>query len=294
MSLELRDFGFTGLKVTPIGLGTGRIGGKDISDKDVDTLLNSALDLGINLIDTARSYGEAENRIGKFLKTRRSEFILSTKIGYDVEDTEDWTYDCVVKGVEKALRILQTDYIDIVHLHSCNKDILEKGEVIEALTKMRQEGKVKAPAYSGDNEALEYAVNSETFASLQSSINICDQKTINSFLHSAKQKYMGVIAKRPLSNFAWHENADQSDPNVIEYKRRIFEMNIDYGMPMEEAMIRFAAYTFGVDSIIVGTKNLAHFKSCVELVQKGKLPQEILDKIKNRFNEVGNSWSTLT
>ncbi|MBK7867158.1 MAG: aldo/keto reductase [Ignavibacteriales bacterium] len=104
---------------------------KELSDKKVDKLLNSVLDLGINLIDTARSYGEAENRIGKFLKHRRSEFILSTKVGYDVEGVEDWTFKCITEGVEKALRILQTDYIDIVHLHSCNKDILEKGKLLK-------------------------------------------------------------------------------------------------------------------------------------------------------------------
>lgn len=294
MSIELRDFGFTGLKVSAIGFGAGKIGGIELSDKKVDKLLNSVLDLGINLIDTARSYGEAEHRIGKFLKNRRSEYILSTKIGYDVEGVEDWTPKSITMGVEKALRILQTDYIDIVHLHSCNRDILEKGEVTEALTKMAQEGKIKVPAYSGDNEALEFAVHSGSFASIQSSINICDQKTINSILNQAKQNYMGVIAKRPLANFAWHENANLSDPVVEEYKRRIYEMNIDYGMPLEEAMIRFSTYTFGVDSIIIGSANIDHLKSNLKLAAKGKLPEELLNKIKNRFYESGKDWAALT
>ncbi len=294
MKFELRDFGFTGLKVSPLGFGAGRIGGKEMTDKKVEKLLNSVLDLGINLIDTARSYGESEHRIGKFLHNRRQEFILSTKIGYDVEGTQDWTYDSIIKGVEKALRILQTDYIDIVHLHSCNKDILEKGEVIEALTRMTQEGKVRVPAYSGDNDPLEFAIYSDSFAAFQSSINVCDQKTINSFLHPAKQKYMGVIAKRPLANFAWHEKANISDPVVAEYKRRIYEMNIDYGMSLEEVMIRFAAYTYGVDSILIGTNDLSHLKANIKLVQKGKLPDELITRIKSRFDEIGKEWQTLT
>ena len=295
MSMELRDFGFTGMKVTPIGFGAGRIGDKKkLSEKKVEKLLNTVLDLGINLIDTARSYGESEHRIGKYLAGRRSEFILSTKIGYDVEGTDDWTYDCVIKGVDKALRILQTDYIDIVHLHSCNKDILEKGEVTEALLRMTQEGKVKCHAYSGDNEALEYAVYSGSFAAIQSSINIADQKTINTLLHPAKQKYMGVIAKRPLANFAWGDNADLSDPNIAEYRRRIYEMNIDYGMPLEEAMIRFAAYTYGVDSILIGTSDVKHLKSAVKMVEKGKLPEDLLENIRNRYSETGSEWPNLT
>lgn len=294
MSIELRDFGFTGLKVSAIGFGAGKIGGKELSDKKVDKLLNSVLDMGINLIDTARSYGEAEHRIGKFLKHRRSEFILSTKVGYDVEGFDDWTFKCITEGVEKALRILQTDYIDIVHLHSCNKDILEKGEVIEALTKMAQEGKIKVPAYSGDNEALEFAVHSGSFASIQSSINIGDQKTVNTILHQAKQGYMGVIAKRPLANFAWHDKANLTDPVVEEYRRRIYEMNIDFGMPLEEAMIRFSTYTYGVDSILVGSTSIEHLKANVKLAGKGKLPDELIDQIKNRFNESGKDWTSLT
>lgn len=294
MSIEFRDFGFTGLKVSAVGFGAGKIGGSELSDKKVDKLLNSVLDLGINLIDTARSYGEAEHRIGKFLKHRRSEFILSTKVGYDVEGVEDWTFRCITEGVEKALRILQTDYIDIVHLHSCNKDILEKGEVTEALTKMAQEGKIKVPAYSGDNEALEFAVHSGSFASIQSSINICDQKTVNTILHQAKQGYMGVIAKRPLANFAWHEKANLTDPVVEEYKRRIYEMNIDFGMPLEEAMIRFSTYTYGVDSILIGSTSIEHLKANLKLAAKGKLQDELIDKIKNRFNDSGKDWAALT
>lgn len=294
MSMELRDFGFSGMKVTPIGFGAGHTGDIKMSDKKVEKLLNTVLDLGINLIDTARSYGESEHRIGKFLSARRSEFILSTKIGYDVEGTEDWTYDCVVKGVEKALRILQTDYIDIVHLHSCNKDILEKGEVTEALLRMTQEGKVKCHAYSGDNEALEYAVYSGSFASIQSSINIVDQKTINTLLHPAKQRYMGVLAKRPLANFAWGDNADLTDPVVAEYRRRIYDMNIDYGMPLEEAMIRFSAYTYGVDSVLIGTSDVKHLKAAVKIVEKGKLPEDLLERIKQRYSETGSDWANLT
>lgn len=294
MSLELRDFGFSGLKVTPIGFGAGKTGDKKTSAKKIEKLLNTVLDLGINLIDTARSYGESEHRIGKYLSARRHEFILSTKVGYDVEGTEDWTYNCIIKGVEKALRIMQTDYIDIVHLHSCNKDVLERGEVTEALTRMTQEGKVRCHAYSGDNEALEYAVYSGSFASIQSSINIADQKTINNLLHPAKQRYMGVLAKRPLANFAWADNANISDPNVAEYKRRIYEMNIDFGMPLEEAMIRFAAYTYGVDSILIGTSDVKHLKAAVQMIEKGKLPDDLLDRIRTRFSESGSSWNTLT
>jgi len=96
-------------------------------------LLNHALDLGLTLIDTARSYGLSEERIGRHLARRRDEFVLSTKVGYGIDGIPDWTYDCVVAGVDAARARLRTDVIDIVHLHSCGPGLLEAGEVARAL-----------------------------------------------------------------------------------------------------------------------------------------------------------------
>ncbi len=109
--MQLRDFANTGIKLTPLAFGAGLIGDENISEKQVETLLNSILDLGINLIDTARSYGISEERIGKHLSSRRNEFILSTKIGYGVEGYKDWTGDCINAGIERALKFLKTDHM---------------------------------------------------------------------------------------------------------------------------------------------------------------------------------------
>src|ERR1035437_1577658 len=128
--MELRQFGFTGLKVSALGLGAGHIGDYNADEKSVDKLLNTAVDLGVNLIDTARGYGASEERIGKFLSRRRNEIIFSTKVGYSIAGYEDWTYGCVIAGINEALKQLRTDYIDIVHLHFCPTDILRNNSVI--------------------------------------------------------------------------------------------------------------------------------------------------------------------
>ena len=196
-------FGKTGLNVSTIGFGAGLIGDTSISDKAVDSLLNTVLDCGINLIDTARGYGLSEERIGKFLKSRRKEFILSTKVGYDIHDYENWTYEIIIAGIENALRLLQTDYLDIVHLHSCELNILKSGNVIEALEKAKEQGKVRCLAYSGENEEVNFAVETNRFDNIQTSVNICDQRDIKTLISEAKQKGMGIIAKRPLANAPW-------------------------------------------------------------------------------------------
>ena len=77
---------------------------------------------------------------------------------------------------------MQTDYLDIVHLHSCELNILKLGEVIEALEKAKEQGKVKCIAYSGENEELNFAVNSNRFDGIQTSVNICDQRNIDEIL----------------------------------------------------------------------------------------------------------------
>ncbi len=293
MSLDIRDFGMTGLKVTALGFGAGMTGTDTLTDKEAKYLLNSVIDNGINLIDTARSYGLSEERIGKHLSNRRSEFILSTKVGYDVEGYEDWTYDCIIAGVDKALKILKTDYIDIVHLHSCNPDKLQEGAVTEALIRTVQEGKVRVPAYSGDNDALNYAVHSGKFGGVQASINITDQKAINDILYSAKKNYMGVIAKRPSANSVWKYSEAPVGDYIEQYFYRLKTMNIDFGMPVHEAALRFSAYTYGVDSIIVGTTNIEHLKENIAIIEKGKLSEDLYQQIRNKFNENGSHWYSL-
>ncbi|MBC7976941.1 MAG: aldo/keto reductase, partial [Myxococcales bacterium] len=174
--LEARPFGRTGLSVSALGLGAGEIGDAALDERDVETLLRTAVDCGVTLFDTARSYGESEARIGRFLAPVRDQVVLSTKIGYGVEGVADWTGECIRRGVDQALARMATDRIEIVHLHSCPIEILERGEVIAALHEARAAGKLRCAAYSGDNEALAWAAASGHFDSLQMSFSVCDQR----------------------------------------------------------------------------------------------------------------------
>ena len=131
--MKLRTLGKSGIKVSVLGFGAGHIGGYNLSELEVSHLLNSVVDLGINLFDTARAYGLSEERLGKHLCHRRNEVIISTKVGYGINGVADWSFDSIRLGIEEALVKLKTDYIDIVHLHSCSLEVLNRGEVIDAL-----------------------------------------------------------------------------------------------------------------------------------------------------------------
>lgn len=266
------------------------IGDETISEIEVESILNTVLDTGINLIDTARGYGISEKRIGRHLYHRRDEFVLSTKVGYGIDGYTDWTYDCIIAGIEEALQKLQTDYIDIVHLHSCPLETLQRGEVINALEEVVHKGKVRVAAYSGENEAFDFAVNSDRFGSGMASLNICDQRIIDRILHIAKDKGMGFIAKRPTANALWRFKEKPIGHYSEEYWVRWKEMTLDLEMNELEVALRFSAFIYGVDSCIVGTTNLDHIKKNAELIGKGKLPEEIVTQIQKAFRQNDNNW----
>src|ERR1700712_4330280 len=107
MTLVARAFGRSGpaaqLQVSPLGLGAGELGAAGLDDREVEQLLRTAVELGVTLIDTARSYGLSEERIGRHLRPVRDQIVLSTKVGYGVDGVPDWTAECIRRGVERAL-----------------------------------------------------------------------------------------------------------------------------------------------------------------------------------------------
>jgi aryl-alcohol dehydrogenase-like predicted oxidoreductase len=290
-TMEKREFGNTGLVVSALGFGAGQIGDGALGEAEAGALLNAAIDLGITLVDTARGYGLSEERIGRHLAHRRGEFVLSTKVGYDVPGYENWTGPCITAGVDAALGRLRTDAIDVAHLHSCPLDVLERGDVIEALERAVEAGKVRVAAYSGDNEPLEWAVASGRFGSVQSSVNIFDQRVIDRGLAAARARGLGLVAKRPVGNAPWRFAERPVGDYCEEYWTRMHAMMIvPYEIEWQELALRFTAWLPGVGSCIVGTRNLDHLRLNAELVARGPLPGETVEAIREAFREHDDGW----
>ena len=144
--LKTTTLGRTGLELTRLGYGCASI--KDVSEDVAETMLNLALDAGMNFIDTAVDYDRSEEFIGKFVSHRRSEFYLASKCGCPVpeepERAHDYTRGNIVAGVEQSLARMGTDYLDLVQLHSSltEETLLQHG-VIETLHDLRSQGKVR-------------------------------------------------------------------------------------------------------------------------------------------------------
>jgi len=288
--LVARPFGRTGLAVSALGLGAGEIGSDELDERDVETLLRTAVDCGVTLIDSARSYGQSEARVGRYLAPVRDLVVLSTKVGYGVEGVPDWTGECIRLGIDQALRRMATDRIEIVHLHSCPIETLERGDVIGALHDARQAGKIRCAAYSGDNEALAWAAASGQFDSLQMSWNLCDQRAA-SVIERAAANGLGVIAKRPLANAPWRYAEQPIGQEAEPYWLRWKALEVDPGgLAWDELAARFAAHFPGVSSAIAGTRQVAHLCHNVELVARGALEPAVVDAIRGRFAAVGADW----
>jgi aryl-alcohol dehydrogenase-like predicted oxidoreductase len=285
-----RNFGNTELKISALGFGAGEIGDYAVSENDSEKILNTVLDLGINLIDTARGYYASEERIGKYISYRRKEFILSTKVGYGIEGYADWSYDIILAGVDNALRLMKTDYIDIVHLHSCDLNTLQRGEVIEALHKTIEQGKVRVAAYSGENEELKFAVDLHSFGSVQTSINICDQIDLDGSIKLAKEKGIGVIAKRPIANAPWKYSERPFGQYCEEYWHRWKTMNLPEQKNWLDTFLRFTVFANGVDTAIVGTTNIEHLKSNIKIIEQGPLDDELKNLIIQSFKTHNQNW----
>lgn len=289
--MQYNPFGSSDFSVSVLGFGAGEIGDGSLSEDHVGSIVNQAADAGITLFDTARGYGESERRIGRHLSWRRKDLILSTKVGYGIHGLADWSYDIILAGIHEAMALMRTDYIDIVHLHSCPIEVLQRGEVLHALDQARQQGKIRVAAYSGENEALRFAAESAVLGGLQSSVNVFDQRVIDEVIPGAVKNGKGYIAKRPLGNIPWKYTDQPVGAYLETYWLRMKAMGLDFGSQWTETALRFTAFHTGISSCIAGTTNPVNLMANLAAIEKGPLPNEVVAQIRQAFKTHDQNWT---
>jgi aryl-alcohol dehydrogenase-like predicted oxidoreductase len=301
--MEKRILGKTGLEVSRLGVGLAEIGFELTMSNEAQAskVLNTALDAGMTFLDTAACYGNSEELIGRTVAHRRQEYVLATKCGHVAGgyEGEEWTAQTIQDSIDRSLKRLRTDYLDLVQLHTCSVDVLERGEVIQAVQNAQQAGKTRFIGYSGDNEAAEWAIESGIFDTLQTSFNLVDQRARTRLFPQAKRKEMGIINKRPIANGAW--GASQSPSSYADqYFERAQAMAALGPLPVaiEHRILLALGFTFAhdqVDTIIVGTQNPDHMESNIEWVNT-KLPvdEALVQELQRRFDEIGQDWVQLS
>lgn len=307
--MQRHRFGKTGLSVSALGFGAAPIGEYETEESSVAAIVNSLLDAGVNVLDTAAIYGGAEEMLGRTVSHRRQEFVLISKCGQAFPDLPGpaWSPQLIAATVDRALRRLRTDHLDVMLLHTCSLEVLQRGEALGALIQARQEGKVRYVGYSGDNEAAAYAVTFPDICVLETSVNLCDQANLDAVLPAAREHDVGIVAKRPLANTAWRR------PELLkgfyqDYARPYHERFLAMGLSAEalgftdgdwpEIALRFTLSQPEVSTAIIGTTKKENARRNVELADKGPLPAEIVQQLRAAFQRAekqsGSTWPGLT
>ena len=298
-ALERRRLGRTDIVASVLGFGGSEIGYQGVSARTVARLLGGALDAGLNAIDTAECYEDSEILIGKAIGARRHELYLFTKCGHAGGwGRADWCRAPLLASIERSLRRLSTDYVDLIQLHSCSLDHLRKGEAIEALERARARGWARYIGYSGDGAAARYAVECGRFDTLQTSISVADQEAVELTLPLAVARQMGVIAKRPIANVAWRYERKPAESYYQTYWSRLRTLDYRFLKSPDSAVataLRFTLSAPGVHTAIVGTTKPERWPENAALLRAGTLTPAEFERIRARWREVADaSWDGQT
>ncbi len=255
--IKQRKLGQTGISVSAMGLGTVKFGRNQKinypqnfnlpSDKEILEILSCAKNLGINLLDTAPAYGNSEERLGKLIN--RHDWIISTKVGEEFIDGVsyyDFSPQAIKKSIERSLKRLNTDYLDIVLVHSNGEDqkIIEESAVFSTLAACKKAGLIRAfgmstKTVSGGKQTVDHAdVVMVTYNPVQT-----EEQSVITY---AQQKNKGVFIKKAFAS-GHLQKISAADPVL--------------------AALQFIFKESGVSSVIMGTLNLDHLKHNVECAE---------------------------
>lgn len=283
--------GKTDLDISKVGLGTVEIGlPYDIADKRIPTdkeaeyILKSAVDLGITYIDTARGYGLAEERIGKFGISQLPGVIIGTKCAQFLDKGEDPRGAELKKSIradiEESLRQLQLDTLPLVQFHGGSVEQFKRGELIDIAKRLQQEGKVQywGAAVRGEDAALA-AIATGFFSTIQVAYSILDQRMRPQVLSQAKANNVGVINRSVLLKGALTPKRPTLPAALEPLKTAADQAEAiaqTLNLALPELAIRFAAVNPAVSTILIGTTNPEHLKSALTNVKAEPLTAETL------------------
>ena len=255
--MELRDLGSTGIRVSPLGLGTVKFGRNQQvkypsafeipDDASVKSILELARELGINLLDTAPAYGMAQQRLGQLLPGPREDWVIVSKVGEIFEkgrSSFDFSHAHTRAAVAQSLRDLHTDYLDCVLIHSSGDDlqILEHEGALDALRELKERGLIRAHGMSSKTVAGGLRVVEEMDVVMATANLEYDEE--RPVLEAARRLGKGVLVKKGLMS-----GHVQGLEGVRASMRHVF------GLP-------------GVSSMIVGTINPDHLRQNVAIMDE--------------------------
>lgn len=294
--MQKRRLGRTNLHVSEISLGTVEIGMNygiaapgDSTKPDESvarTLLNRALDSGINFIDVAPVYGESESFIGRALNERRKEFFLVSKVY--VPQSESMTSaevrSEVISSVTGSMKRLATTYIDILMVHSASAEVIARGAIAEALHELKNKGFIGFIGVSlYTEEAALLAIRSGQYDCIQIPYSALDRRPEANVLPEARTHDIGIITRSVLLQGALTHRCEFLSEKLTPLKQAVRQLAAATNLTVAELPELSYRYVLSHDSVhsaLVGTASLDELMSAVYFTSAGSLPKELIKSIR--------------
>ena len=304
--LRRRLLGRTGLEVTTLGYGAMDIsgehagGGRQLSGRQAEQILNAVLDVGINLLDTANDYGASEELIGRFAGHRRQDFYLATKCGCPVASDGQaappghvWTRENLLRNIETSLRRMKTDHVDVWQLHNPSVEQATAGDLVRTMEEVRAAGKARWIGVSSTLPHITEFITWGAFDTVQlpySGLERAHEDVITGAARAGRGTIIRGAVARGAPNFRrrlrMRLGLHSTDPWAMWAKAGLDE----FRGPRESRtafLLRFTLSHPGVHTTIVGTTNPAHLRENVRAVETGPLPADVYAEVKRRLELAG-------
>ena len=290
--MQQRTLGDTGLRATVLGYGAMELRDpQQVNDRQAEHLLGAVLDGGINFVDTSPDYGVSEDRIGAYLSHRRSEYVLATKGGCNVDahggrgsdPGHIWTREQLLANIEQSLRRLRTDHVDIWQLHNAPVEAVDGAALLEVMYEVQTTGKVRHVSISSTLPDLETYVERRAFATYQIPYSAL-QREHETVIGEAAAAGAGVIIRGGVAK--GEHSTKQSDRWALWETCKLDEFLAD-GESRSSFLLRLTITHPGMHTTIVGTRNPQHLADNLAAAERGTVPEDTYAEIKRRLTEAG-------
>ena len=317
--MQYRELGRTGWKVSAISFGAWAIGGTwgTVSDDESFAALNHALDNGVNFFDTADVYGDgrSERLLAKLRRERKEDFYIATKAGrrLDPHVTEGYNRENITAFVERSLKNLETETLDLLQLHCPPTEAYYMPELFDVLDDLTKVGKLQNYGVSVEKveEALK-AIEYPNVQTVQIIFNIFRQRPKDLFFAEAQRKKVGILARLPLSSgmltgkFTKESSFEKEDHRAFNRKGESFDRGetfsgFDYdsglevvdelrplvppGMSMTQMALRWLLMFPAVTCAIPGGKKVAQVDENVKAADLPALTDKTMSAIETIYNQ---------
>lgn len=302
--MEYRTLGKTGLKVSVAGLGCGgnsRLGlGRGASADDCVAVVRTAIDLGVNFLDTAEAYG-TEEIVGTAARSYdRDKLVISTKAIFRGGDE---AAEAVTRKVEAALRRLGLDYVDIFHFHAVNPEAYEhhRDVLAPALLKLKEQGKVRHVGVTEtgprdpQQKMLARAVQEGPWEVIMLAYSLMNQGARKNIFPVTQRRGIGTllmfVVRNIFSNAAYRAEViaklvEQGQLKVSDGDPLGFLISEGGAESITDAAYRYARHEQGTDVILFGTGNKDHVKDNVASILRPALPPPVIERLHSSFGHL--------